>query len=246
MRRYISIFIVLLILCVTFILPISSKEKNDYIFDDAEIFSSDDLHTIEETIIAMTNHNSKYIVGTIDKYYYDKDILADEFCDAHDISQSENLVLLIISVYDSEIYYDMYTYGTAWNNISDAEVNRIIYHKDVYNNIKSYKILEGTLAFLKYSEKAYNGHLSMPLGKIIIISIVSGIIISVIVCASVIAKYKTKLKSASYPIEKYAKLKLNDKQDIFLGSSISKTRVQSSSSSSRGGGGGGGGHRGGA
>jgi len=61
----------------------------------------------------------------------------------------------------------------------------------------------------------------------------------------VIIKYKTKQKSVSYPIDKYAKLKLSEKQDIFIGSSISKVRVQSSSGGSRGGRSGGG-HRGGA
>lgn len=246
MKRFAPVCLVIILLCFVLILPISASDSVDYIFDDVNIFSPNDLQTIEQYIIKISNQNLKYIVGTANKDYYDKDVLADKFCDTHNISQNENVILLIINIYDpSEIHYDMFTFGNAWNYISDAEADRIIYHKDVYNNIKSGKILDGTLAFLKYSEKAYNGHLAMPLRNIIIISIICGLIVSIIVCALVIIKYKTKLKSASYPIEKYAKLKLKEKQDIFLGSSISKTRVQSSSSS-RGGGGGGGGHRGGA
>lgn len=237
----------ILVLCIVFTITVSSAETEiRYVYDDASVFSDDELKTLETELSKSSSGEVKYTIGTTNKYYYDRDELGDAFCAKHNIIQQDNLVLLIIDVSDNyETHYDIYTYGNSFNKITDAEIDRILYHNDVYDNLKSNNFLEGTLAFLKHSKTAYNGHLPMKPGSIVLISVLSGTIVSAIVCAAVFAKYKTKLKSTSYPIDKYAKLNLREKSDIFLGSSVTRVRVQSSSSghSSRGGGGG---HRGGA
>ena len=171
--------------------------------------------------------------------------LAKDFCKAHGLSQEDNIVLLIIDVSDpNETYYDMYTYGEIWDRFTDAEIDRIIFNKDVYNNFKSNNFLSGTLAYLKLANKAYNGHLAKELGEVLAIAIISGVVVALITCTVVVIRYNTKQKSASYPVEKYANLVLKENHDVFIGSSVTKTRVQSSSSGSRGGRSGG--HRGGA
>ena len=56
----------------------------------------------------------------------------------------------------------------------------------------------------------------------------------------VLYKYKKKLKSPIYPLNRYANLQLDYATDHFLGSSVTRTRVSSSrggrSGGSRGGG----------
>lgn len=247
MKKINRVILMALALCLGFCLQISAASEGEYVFDDADIFTESEIENIEDAISEITNDQIAYVIGTTDRHYYDREQLADAFCDKHGISQHRNLVLLIIDMSDpSEVHYDMYTYGNAWDKISDAEVDRIIYNDNVYDDLKTGEFLSGTLSFLELSGKAYDGHLSMNVGTVALIAVISGVIAASITCACVIVKYKTKLKSASYPIDKYAKLDLRDKRDIFLGSSISKVRVQSSSGGSRGGGGGGGGHRGGA
>ena len=55
--------------------------------------------------------------------------------------------------------------------------------------------------------------------------------------------YRKKQHGESYPLDRYAKLQLTEAEDRFVGSFVTRTRVQSSSSG--GGGGSHGGHRGG-
>ena len=69
---------------------------------------------------------------------------------------------------------------------------------------------------------------------------------------SIIVKYKTKVRSEIYPLDKYAKMKLTNSSDNLIGSFVTHRVIQSSSNSSSGrsfGGSGGGsrgsGHRGG-
>ena len=225
----------------------AESEMPQVVYDNASIFTDEEISRIESYVSEIADSRARYVIGTTDTYYYDREELGDDFCRANGISQHNNVILLIIDASRlPTIYYDMYTYGKPTANISDTEVERIIYHDKVYDNLKSNKLLDGTLAFLKYADKAHSGHLSMPFGTVLLIAISVGVIGATIVCVFVIVKYKTKLKSASYPIDKYASLELRTKEDIFLGTSVSKVRVASSSSSGRSGGGGGGGHRGGA
>ena len=244
-KGFILLFVIFIVLLC---LPLSAEaEPQQIVYDDASLFTEEEITRIEEYVAEISDSRVRYVVGTTDIYYYDREALGDAFCSNHGISQHNNVILLII---DSSrlptIYYDVYTYGTPANNISDTEVDRILYHDDVYDNLKSGRFLEGSLAFFKYADVANFGHLAMPLLSILLISVIVGAVVATIVCICVIVKYKTKLKSASYPIDKYAKLVLRTKEDIFLGSSVSRVRVSSSSSSGGRSGGGGGGHRGGA
>ena len=54
-------------------------------------------------------------------------------------------------------------------------------------------------------------------------------IAAVIACIIVIVKYKRKLKSPIYPVEKYANLSLNACQDAFIGSIVTRVKVSSPS-----------------
>ena len=53
--------------------------------------------------------------------------------------------------------------------------------------------------------------------------------------------YKKKLKSTTYPLDKYAKLKLKDKKDTFIGKHVATVIISSGNGGRSGGGGGGGG-----
>ena len=58
-------------------------------------------------------------------------------------------------------------------------------------------------------------------------------IAAAVACVIVVVKYKRKLKSPIYPVEKYANLALNVCQDQFLGSTVTRVKISSSSSSNK-------------
>lgn len=65
-------------------------------------------------------------------------------------------------------------------------------------------------------------------GEILIWSAVLAFVAAIVACVIVIVRYKRKLKSPIYPIEKYADLSLNVSRDDFIGSTVTCVRVSSS------------------
>ena len=163
----------------------------------------------------------------------------------------ENLIVLEINFYNytNTYYYYLDTFGDAYDKISDSEVDRILDADAVYDNIKGGRFADGVEAFAKLTSKAYLGKLQEPMWNTILVSLIIASVIGAVTVASVIYTYKRKLKAPIYPLERYARLNLSsgDCSDIFIGSTVSKVRVNTSSGRSGGGSRGrtGGGRRGG-
>ena len=166
------------------------------------------------------------------------------------ISTAGNVIVLIIEKGYPANYYELFTYGDPHGKISDTEAERILDDSTVYNEIKWGDVDSGVLRFIELSEKAYTGILQESVLKTIVISMALAMVIAVIPVVITVVKYKRKLKSAVYPLERYARLDLdgNQSSDAFIGSFVTRTRINTSSGGgSRSGGGrsgGGGGSRG--
>ena len=65
------------------------------------------------------------------------------------------------------------------------------------------------------------------------IGIFAGILIAVIVAICIIYAYKKKTKSAIYPLGRYANLDLKMRDDRFMGSFVTKRRLQNQSDNKR-------------
>ena len=60
------------------------------------------------------------------------------------------------------------------------------------------------------------------------IGIFAGVLVGGIVAGCIIYTYKKKTKSAIYPLGRYANLDLKMRDDVFMGSFVTKRRIQSS------------------
>ena len=178
---------------------------------------------------------------------YDPEYTGDDFLDDRDRRSSDTLVLLVITLDRGTYYYNMYTYGKATNRIRDPEVDYILDHADVYENLKAGRLAEGAGAFFSLASQAYEDRIAGA--SYVAIGIVSfgiALIIGMIACVSVKAAYSMKQKSVDYPLNRFAKLELTGQNDVFMGSFVTQRIIESSSGGRGGGGrGGGGGHRGG-
>lgn len=166
-------------------------------------------------------------------------------------ASADDVVLLIIERDPYGVYYyEMFTYGLAHRSISDNEANRILDNSRVYNNIKGGNLTDGAVAFIEKTVNELGGGSSIggsydseQIAVIVGISLAAGII-SVV---AVIIAYKTKLKSPIYPLSQFTNLELTGHSDVFIGKTVTRTKIESSSSGSSSGGrsgGGGGGSRG--
>ncbi|MGM9683811.1 MAG: TPM domain-containing protein [Eubacteriales bacterium] len=240
-------FCVLVLSAFTTALYAAPVEK--HVYDDAKYMSESQINELEIKASELSDKSgASLIVATYGGSYYE----GDDFCRKNSISTKDDIVLLIITKSSGTYYYDIYTYGDAYSNISNTEVDRILDASDVYDNIKSGNIADGASAFLTRAEKAYSGLLWASPRVPIICGVVTALIVAIAITVGIIVSYKKKQRSASYPLERYTTMNLVGKEDIFLGSSVTKVRINTSSGGSGGSGGGGGsshggggGHRGG-
>ena len=244
MKKYFAAILILVLVCSTFSLTASAG--SEFVHDNSNVLTNsqeEELNAIANELFSKTQ--AKFYVVTVGAMYYE----GENFLYSNGLNEYEDIVLLVINTYElPTIYYDIYTYGDAYNKITDAEIDRLVYNDQVYDNLKGGEIFEGAKAYLALGETAYSGHLRAKTSTIIITSVIIALIAASIAVIAVVISYKTKKKSANYPLDKYAKLDLTEKKDIFMGSSVSRVRIQSNSGGRSGGSGrgGGGGHRGGA
>ena len=245
MRRFLILLVVLLtVFTCTF--SVFAAELNGYVQDNAGMFTASEINEINSYIASYwTDHSFDIYIVTVDEITYD----ADDFRYEHGIGKNV-IVLVLIDNYERN--YDFYTYGDATRAISDREVDLILDHSSVYNNIKSGRFCDGVLGVIKQTDKyvksdgdAFGARFVRCLG----FGVFAGVTVAVILGISIIVSYRKKQRSASYPLERYAKLDLKCRDEHFMGSFVTKRVIQSSSGGgSRGGGGrsyGGGGRRGG-
>ena len=164
-------------------------------------------------------------------------------------SEDSAAVVLLVRQVGTTYYYDMYTYGAANDIFSDAAVNQILDNTGVYSKLKGGDISGGAFDFfnlcteqiLYVAEKEAAREATKPF-RVLLFSLIIGALAGGFTALGIALHYRRKKRGSSYPLDRYARLNLTLHEDRFVGSFVTRTRIQSNNSS---GGGGGGGHRGG-
>lgn len=251
------IFVVLTVLCllVPAVIPAQAAKPVKLVDDYADLLSFEEEVRVENAIReASAEASCDFYVATYEiplgivrddsGYRY----TGEDFLREYGLSSNEDIVILIVSKQGTNFYYDMYTFGDAYDRISNKEVNYILDHETVYDAIKSGRVADGVCAFLPLSAQGYLGRVGASYWIIATVSLILALLIGGFACGSVYAQYKQKNKSVDYPLDRFAKLELTRKEDHFNGTFITKRIIASNNGGGRGGGsfhGGGGGHRGG-
>ena len=166
--------------------------------------------------------------------------------------EDSDAVVLLVRQVGSTYYYDMYTYGAAEDIFTDTVVNQILDDEHVYSKLKSGDITGGSLDFfnlctdqiLYVAEREAAREAARPL-RIALFALVTGVLAGGFTALGIALHYRRKKRGSSYPLDRYAKLNLTLREDRFVGSFVTRTRIQSNSGSGGGRSGGGGSHRGG-
>lgn len=206
-----------------------------------------------------------YVVTAKAASYEGAERVLHESCD---IGEDDNAIVLLLrcdvkssyteygTKYTGQYYYDMFTYGAAYDIFSDRDVDRILDDPEVYQNLKfpedGTDIAEGVLRFTSLCQEVIERHHEKELARqkrAPFVALLCGGIVAVLAgggsMLGVFLFYRRKRRGASYPLDRYARLHLTHCQDTLVSNYITRVRIQSSSAGGRSGGGGGGGHRGG-
>ena len=167
-------------------------------------------------------------------------------------------IVLCVREYQGTYYYDMYTFGRAMDMFSAADIDTVLDAPDVFVNLKAGRVYDGYRAFYSECHRIVSNYTTREYEAAqarekrapfmaLLFGAISGLVVAGVTVLCVFLSYRKKRHGESYPLDRYARLHLTDKHDIFVGSYVTRVRVQSSSSGGgrSGGGGGGGGHRGG-
>lgn len=250
-RSFWCLAAVVLLLSFFTLVPSATTYPDDTVFDNAALLTDAEEAEIKRAIAdARESTDCGFYFATCDisdvGYLGGRSFLGDAFLREHDLSVRSDLVILIVHRNHGVYYYDMFYYGDAPDKISDKEVNYILDHRDVYNNIKGGAVKDGACAFFRLAAKGYGGRVGTSYVKIGVISFVIALVIGLIACGCIFARYKMKMRSVDYPLDRFAKMDLKEQSDVFTGSFVTKRVIETSSGGGRGGSrGGGGGHAGG-
>ncbi len=237
MKKLLCLLICLLILGTV----VFAKGEVQYgVYDDMEVLTQSELADLDAKLSALaTEKGINAFVCLVPRSYY----RGEDFLQQKGISESEDTVLICVTVEYGTYYFDYYTYGAANRRISDSEVEEIL---DSGMVIKRGYLSNGLSSMILSTYHRYESA-GEHWESVITVSLILSAIGAGIFYLAMVLTYRRKNRGVSYPLDIYTNLTLTEQQDHFLGTFVSKTRIRSSSSS--GGGrsshGGGGGHRGG-
>ena len=245
MKKLLS-FLMIFVLLSALMVPTSASvyAEDTLLVDRLDLFSDAEETALLSRIVSFIEKRDCHMLIVTDTVRYSNDYVIRDVIDG---LRSTDLIVLTVSLEGGVYYYDLFTYGKAYEKISSSDVNAILDADTVYDNIKGGNVYEGVLAFIDMAD-ARMGVFCFKAEQIPGILLVS-LIAAIIACVVVVARYKMKIKPTNYPLDRFAKLSLTEEKDIFTGSFVTKHRVSSSSSGGGGrsgdGGGRSGGHRGG-
>ena len=259
----------------------TDKSVDLFVYDDFEVFSEEQemqlnnnckaiqqkygvnvyISTCERfCIYSSWSSNSDtyyYYSYNMDNYYADKN--GDNFRYDHNFDYDDNLVVIIINCHGKseterdDYHFDIYTFGTAKNKITDSEADKIIWSKagdEIVLASTNEEVKSAVIKMTKDLGVAYSWILSYRWPVIFIITALVGALISWAVIAGVKKSYSKKRDNNSYSFSANSKLNLTVREDTFSHKNVTSVRIERNTPSVGGGfrssgGGGGGGHRGG-
>ena len=241
MRKVIILLSVLLVLLAS-ALPIAAETQtalpyNITVYDSAGFFSDKEEQQLAEKQGGDTHGVAFYLVTST------RQMSATRVHSVCAIGEKAAVVLVIDST-GGTYYYEMFTFNGANDLFSNGDVEDILDADSVYRNIKRGELYAGSANFFDLCQRVIAEEIARQNAfpwPALIAGVIGGVLIGGITVLCVFLSYRKKRHGASYPLDRYATLDLIEHQDRFVGSYVTRVRIQSNSSGgSRSGGGGGG------
>lgn len=235
---FFALVVLLLSVCV---LPAFAAAPTVKVIDNANYLTAEEEAGLVSAL-SGSDSDAVYCIVTVTNRANPTDSAMFSLCNC---SSDDAVVALCVYNDGSEYRYYLYTFGPADKLISNSAVDRILDDSGVYSNIKGGRIAAGARAFLTAADQAYRHGKAVRVPRAIGIGLLVGAIAGGVAMLIVVIVYHRKQHGEIYPLDRYARLNLTLCQDRFIGSYVTRVRVNNSSSSSGGRSSGGGGFSGG-
>ena len=248
MKKYITFILVFMMIAVASVSCFAASTQS-LVVDNAGLLSETERQSLEARLSEISDKYSADIVVVTENYIGNATHTeyADDFFDYNGYGRGENRdgALLLISMEDRDWYVS--TSGSCIDSISYSIVGRRILSDlsdgDYYDAFMSYadiceKMLDkSSSGDGNYSDSDYSReYLKYQLPKLILISLVIGMIISFLIMTKYTKQLKTvraQNKADSYVVKDSLDVKVA--KDIFLYRTVSRVRRQTESNSGGGG-----------
>ena len=216
---------------------LSASAHSATVYDDAGFLTSEEIGYLSEACDCSTNGVEFFVLTSA------RQMTSSQVQRRLGIDGEKDAVVLVIDKQNDAYFYEMFTYNRAHEMFSDAQVDEILDHPSVYDNIKSGKLALGIKSFLSLSQtrvtRAYEEEQAQAAREPLMIA-VTALVVAMLAgggaVLGVFLYYRRKRHGESYPLDRYAKLELTESHDRFVGSFVTRVRVQSSNSGGGGGG----------
>lgn len=142
------------------------------------------------------------------------------------IDKPKNVLLLEVCKEPDEYTFVVHHFGET-EKISSGEME---YLEDlIETDVKAGRFVLGATTFAEKGKKAFEGKLC-PWGRMFAIGAVIALFAAGIPAVCVVVSYRRKKRGETYPLNRFANLDLTERDDVCLGTSVTRTLVESSSS----------------
>ncbi len=242
--RIFAVFAAVVLVFAALCIP-SHAMSEECLYDGLSIFTESQAAELRRTVFSKYTSSS---AGVKIVTHSGALLSESQYLSMTNSSYAENVAIFVVRKNGAAYNYDLFTFGTVDSAVSEKESERILDAAEVYDNIKSGAVYEGVVAFLPLCAKAIEGRLRAPFYSYLLPCAVIALIAVLVTVITIRSKYKTKLKAPSYPLDRFASLRLITANDILIDTVVTRVKINTNSGSggsSGGGRSGGGGHRGG-
>ncbi len=261
MKKTLFFYLTLLLIALLY-LPVWAQDKTHgptaptvVVIDMLDALAKEDEGEIVPRA-SFDTHGIDFYLITMQTAYADDRLTDGEVgvtCGFHTFEADAVVLVVRKTGANNKYFYEMYTYGDAYDIFSDRDVDRVLDEDAVYGNLKSGNVKDGATAFFALCAEEIDGHYEALAAKerrkpltVVLVALGAGVLAGGGSVLGVWLYYRKKLHGVTYPLDRYAKLSLTHREDRFVGSHVTRVRVNNSSGGgSRGGGSRGGGFRGG-
>ena len=244
MKKIITILSIFLLLVLSLV-PVSAATAGGVtVIDAADMLSQSEEEALSQSYGESKHGTSLYLLTS------SRQLSVSEVRSLCSIERGESAAALVVDFSGATYYYEMFTFGHVDGVLSDRACNAILDDSSLYSAIKGGRIYDGaarffTLTAARIERDWYNpGERFGGVGVSIAVGIVIALLAGGGAAFGVYLYYRKKRHGESYPLDRYASLNLTYHEDRFVGSSVSRVRIQSRSSGGGRSGGGGGRSRG--
>lgn len=226
MRKLIFFALIVTILTVS---ALPTLAHSATVYDDAGFLTSEEIGYLSEVCDCYTDGIEFFVVTSASQ------MTSSQVKRRLSIDADRDAVVLVIDKQNDTYFYEMFTYNRADEMFSDADVDEILDHPSVYDSIKSGELALGIKCFLSLSQTRVTRAVEADRAKeareplmIVITALAVALLAGGGAVLGVFLYYRRKQHGESYPLDRYAKLDLTECHDRFVGSYVTRVRVQSS------------------